>query len=609
MLAPTYSSALTPVEPYNSRFAVPGGQNLGNTVGRMLVTGGAELDHLASVRAAVQAMSDDTAGRARALQDGAALTGLADNHGTMLGGAAVAAQPQALDQLARIRAEGQTALGTPGMIAAYDQQLGPVMEHAASRITSHALQQSMAERQAVADQTMQTAQQSAAGAWQDPMRFIHALGTVQAIATGQTGIQASDADRVDAVRTATGGAVAGAIGQALAAGEPEFAAHIVSSWGDTLSPAAYQLAVARLGQAIRSQRMANVFAQAAGGNPQGRGTDTPVPPESPDTVAITAPAGAAIHPIAGGTVSALDGSPDNAAVHIVHPDGSRTVYGGLGLAHVAPGDQVSPAHVIGSASPLVTLATTTPSGNAADAAALLRDAGGAGAMVGATTTPRSWDVPTMLDRIAGMRDLSPADQTTASALAHRRMAADAGQQAAADQAAGRSVISLVAAAPDSIAHAADLPSALAAQMTPATLAQVDGALRNAASSPGNPAPDNPAALRLELMQRQVPGAFAQINLAPLIGTIHPANLSQLAANQSDIAAGQPVAISQDRRAAVLDALARHEFASGTSLPDAVLPLIKDRAETALRIGQADNADRAATNGAVADAIQMHLGRP
>jgi len=609
MRAPTFTPTFTPVHAYKARFTAPEGPTLGNMVGRVLAASGAELDQMGGLRSAIQALTDDTAGRARALQDHAALTNLVDVHGSMQGGAAVAAQPQALDELARIRDEGQATLGTPGMIAAYDQQISPAIDDAANQITGHALQQAGVERQSVADQAMQTAQQSAASAWQDPSRFVQGLGTVQALALGQTGPEASNEDRAGAVRSAVGGAVANAVDQALGAGEPEFAAHIVGGWGDTLSPAAYQLSVARLGQAAQNQRMATIFAQAAGGNPLPDAADTaPVAP-SPDTVAIAAPTGAAVHPIAGGTVTALDGAPDNASVHILHPDGSNTVYGGLGLAAVGPGDQVSPSHVIGSASPIVTLAATTPSGDAADAGTLLRNAGGAGALVGATDTPRAWDRQTMLDRIAQRQDLSPGDQMLATRFAERHIAADLAQQAANDRAAGRSVVSLVAAAPDSIAQAADLPSDLAGQMTPATLGQVDGALRGAAQSATVPAPDNPAALRLELQQRQAPGDFAQVNLATRIGEIHPADLAQFAANQSNIVSGQAVDAPQDSRAAVLDALARHEFMGGTSLPDDVLPAVKNQAETVLRLNQADIADRPTIDSVVGDAIQNQLNTP
>jgi len=608
MRAPTYTPTFTPVEAYKARFTAPGGPTLGNTVGRMLVAGGADLNELSAMRTAIQAMTDDTAGRARALQDKAALTSLVDAHAGLSGGAAVAAQPQALDQLAKIQANGQATLGTPGMVAAYDQQISPALDDAANQITGHALRQAGVERQAVSDQEMQSAQQAAASAWQDPARLVQGLDTVKALAANQSGDGASDQDRASAMRTAVGGAVANAVGQALAAGEPEFAAHIMGGWGDTLSPAAYQLAVARLGQATQTQRMASIFGEAAGGNPQSGNADTLAPPPAPDAVAIAAPAGAAVHPIAGGTVTALDGASDNATVQILHPDGSSTGYGGLGLAAVSPGDLVTPAHVIGSASPVITLTANAPSGDAADAGTLLRNAGGVGAVVGGTDTPRVWDTQTLLDRIAQRGDLSPEDQALATNFAWRRMGADQTQQATSDASAGRSVISLFAAAPDSMSHAADLPSGLAAQMTPAALAQVDTALRNAAQAPTTPAPDNADALRLELLQRQSPGTFAQVNLAPLIGRVHPADLAQLATGQASIATGQDVADPQTRRAAVLDALARHEVLNGSTLPDDVLPAVQSASETMLRLNQTDPGDRPSIDNTVANAIQSQTGQ-
>lgn len=606
MRAPAFTPTFMPVQAYKARFNAPDGPTLANTIGRVLVAGGTDLDQLGDLRSAIQAMSEDTAGRARAVQDQAAVADLVDTHGNLQGGAAVAAQPQALNELDRIRTDGQATLGTPGMIAAYNQQLGPAIEDATNRIAAHTVQQMGVERQALADRTIRAAQQSAASAWQDPTRFVQGLGAVHALALGQAGRDVSDDDRASAARAAIGGAVANAVGQAIAAGEPEFAEHIVGGWGGALTPADYQQAVARLDRATRNQRMGAIFSQAAGGNAAPDVAGAPPADAAPDTVAIAAPTGAAVHPIAGGMVTALDGTPDNASVQILHPDGSRTTYGGLGLAAVAPGDLVTPAHVIGSARPIVTMAATAPSGGAADAGALLRDAGGAGMLVGATDTPRNWDTQTILDRIAQRQDMSADEQTLAANLARRRMAADQARQSAGDLAAGRSVVSLVAAAPGNVAQAADLPANLAAQMTPSTLARVDNALRGAAQAATVPMPDNPDVLRLELMQRQAPDQFAQINLAPLIGTIHPADLSQLAASQASIAAGQAPDLGQGSRSAVLDSLARHEFISGSGLPDQALPAIKDHAETLLRLNQTDVSDRPTIDNTVADAIQSQV---
>jgi hypothetical protein len=606
MRAPAFTPAVEPVHAYRERFLAPDGPNLASTIGRVLTAGGADLDPIEGLRSAIQAMSESTAGRARAVQDQAALASLVDAHAGLQGGAAVVAQPQALNALEQIKADGQATLGTPGMIAAYNRQLDPAVDDATNRITGHTLQQMGVERQAVADQTMQAAQLAAAAAWQDPTRFVQGLAAVHALALGQTSPVASDDDRASAARTAVGGAVANAVGQAIASGEPEFAAHIVGGWGGALTPAAYQQAIARLDQAAQNRRMGAIFAQAAGGNPTTDAADALPAGAEPGTVVMAAPTGAAVHPIAGGIVTALDGTPDNASVHLLHPDGSSTTYGGLGLAAVGPGDLVTPAHVIGSASPVVTLAATAPSGEAADANALLRNAGGPGMLVGASGTPRVWDAPTIGERIAGRQDISPDEQMLAASLAQRRIAADHAQLIAGDLAAGRSVVSLAASAPGSISQAADLPGNVASQMMPSTLAQVDSALRKAAQAPDVPAPDNPGALRLELMQRQAPGAFAQTNLAPLIGSIDPADLSQLAARQASLAAGQAPDPAQDSRSAVLDSLARHEFISSSRLPDEILPAIKDHAETLLRLNQTDVSDRPTIDSTVADAIQNQV---
>jgi murein DD-endopeptidase MepM/ murein hydrolase activator NlpD len=599
--APSYVPAFVPVKAYGERFSAPAGPTLAGAIGRALVDDSDPASRPTVLRSVLQAVSDETAGRARALQDRATLAQLVDAHAALQGGAAVAAQPAALDQVQRIAADGQAALGSPGMVDAYTLRMGPALDDAAAQITGHALRQSDVERQAVSAQEMRVAQQGTASDWGNPPRFAAGLDAIHALATAQTDPQASDDDRAEAARAAVGGAVAGAVGQALSAGEPDFAAHILGAWGHTLTPAAYQATVAQLGDVAQGRRMATVIAQAAGGNPAAPSPDATPPQPDSASVAIPAPVGAAIYPVAGGTVTALSGTDGDHAVHIAHPDGSGTVIAGLGQPAVAPGDIVAPAHVIGSAGPAVTLSTTTPDGAIGDAATLVRSAGGPAALVGSTTTPRNWDGPAIYDRIAQREDLSPEDRLMARNLAEQRVNADQAQLAAGDTAAGRSVVALIAATPGGVPSVAALPADVTARMDPTTLAQVDQALRSAAQASTAPAPDNELGLRLALMQRQSPDAFAQVNLAPLIDRVHPTTLAGLASAQAG--AEPPTASPDDPRANILDSLARHEVISGTTLPDTALPTILDRAGTLLRLAPAGAGDPAAIDGAVANAIQ------
>jgi hypothetical protein len=224
-------------------------------------------------------------------------------------------------------------------------------------------------------------------------------------------------------------------------------------------------------------------------------------------------------------------------------------------------------------------------------------------VIGTTASARNWDVATMLDRIAQRGDLSDAERALATNLAQRRMADDQAIQAERDIAGGRAVVALAAAAPRALTQVADLPTDVAGQMTPASLATVDAALRGAAQATGLPVPDNATALRLELMQRQDPARFAQTNLAALIDAVHPADLAQLADSQARMANGQAAGEALSARAVVLDAMARHEFGAASGLPDDALPAIKAGAETALRLNRSDLADSPAIDRAVADAIQ------
>jgi hypothetical protein len=618
MRAPSYATGLIPVEPYKARFSAPAGPTLAGIAGRVMVASGNELGRLAAPQLAqdvpaqtvIEAVTNDTAGRARALQDRAALADVVALHTGMQGSTAIAGQASALDALERIRQDGQSALGVHGMIEAYDRQMAPAMADAVGRISDHTLRQTVVERANVADMELKGAQHSAAQDWRDPPRFVRSLADLGTMASSQLGPDASDTDRAQAVRGAIGGAIAKAVDHALSAHEPEFAAHIVNGWGETLTPAAYQTAVARLSQASQDRHMASIFAEAAGGNiPQGAASGASMPLPPPDAIAVAAPVGAAVHPLAGGTVTALDGPPDNASIRISHPDGSSATYGGLGLTAVRPGDIVTPAQAIGSARPTVMLATAAPDGKPADAGAWVQQAGGSGALIGDAGTARVWDMPAMLERIAGRADIPPEDKTLASNFALRRMAVDHARLIADDIASGRSVATLVAGAPDRFAQIADLPGNVTASMSPAMLAQVDTALRNAAAAPAQPAVDSPAALRLALMQRQDPSAFTGINLAPFIGAVHPADLGTIAESQSRLASGQEPVRSGDHREAVLDGMARYELTSGAPLHDDLLKQIRDQAEARLRVDRIDPTDRSAIDNGVTNAIQTGLNPP
>jgi len=605
MRAPVYTPAVVPVEAYRARFVAPTGPTLAGAIGRALVTGGAELGNRTVLYGTIAGLADDTAGRAAALRDAATIEDVVGSHAALPGAAGVAGQPAALNDLAGIVEQGRQALGSPGMVAAYDAGIGPVVDDAAARITGHALNQAMVERSVLDDQAMQAAQRQAGIAWLEPGRFAAGLSAVGDLAASQVGPMASEEERAQTARQAVGGAVAHAVGGALMAGEPEIAAHLLDGWGGTLTPAAYQLAYAQVGQAARDAQMQAVFNQAAAGSGAASSADAP----AAGGLAVAAMPGGAVYPIAGGVVAANGGAADNGAVTVVHPDGSSARYGGLGLAAVAPGDMVTASHVIGSAGPALNLRATTIDGGEADAGALLRSAGGPAAMVGGTDVPRVWDMPEMVSRIAGRDDLSEADRALAMGVAQQRMAADAAQLAAADRAGGRQAIGLLAGAPRTIRSVADLPPEVASSLLPANLAAVDGALRAMAVTPVAPAADGPAALRLELMQRQDPGGFAAINLAPLAGTMDLGDLARLAGAQDAIESGRSLPGGGDLRSGVLDALARHEFATGGAIPDATLPAVCGRATTWAGLNRIDPADGAAMDGAVASAIQRLSDQP
>ena len=343
------------------------------------------------------ALADVSAGRRRALYDEARLAAIVAQHAQRIGSEAVGAHDNALGAVAQVRTDGQAALRSPAAQAAWAERAVPGMADAAERIHRHTAAQAIVDNAATAASRIAGAQATAAESWGDPARFVQTLGSLARLADGYADPGASEADRARVVRGVVGGAVGMALDRALNAQEPEFAAHILTTWGDTLPPAALQRAIARLGSAERDARLHRVLCEVAGGHGAAGEPDA-------DSIGIEATPGAALHPLAGGEVTKIEGPVHAATISMRHPDGTTARYGGVGLVAVSPGDRATPAQVLGSARDRVTLAVNGADGQPLDPAAWLDRAGGAGALVGATATPRQWDGAEVLRRIGEMSD-------------------------------------------------------------------------------------------------------------------------------------------------------------------------------------------------------------
>lgn len=558
----------------------------------------ASRDHAA---APIATLAEASAGRRRALDDEARLAVIVAHHGQLIGSEAVSAHDAALGAIAQVRADGEAALPSPAAQAAWAERAAPGLADAAEQIHLHTAAQAVVDHAAAVASGIAGAQASAAASWHDPARFVRTLGDLARLASSHADPDASEADRDRMVRSAVGGAVGMALDRALAAHEPEFAAHILASWGDTLPPATLQTTIARLDSAARDARLDQVICKVTGGD------GTSADPDAKGVV-IAAPLGAAMHPIAGGEVTAVTGPAQAATISVRHPDGSTARYGGVGLASVSHGDRVTPAQVLGSARDQVTLALTGADGQPVDPASWLDRAGGAGALVGSVATPRQWDGEEVLRRIAAREDLSVIDRAAATALAGRRMAADQATLDAGDRAMARAVIALRAERAHGISEAGCLPTAATAGASPCGLARIDQVLREAALIPALPPRDSADALRLAVLQRQAPAGFAAIDLAPLIATVHPADLAALAVAQQALTTGTTPPASGEARDAALDAIARHEWLGGGGLPDTALPAILADALARLRLDHTDPADTRAVEAHVADAIQSSAGQ-
>lgn len=552
------------------------------------------------VPAAQDAPDDSYAGRLRAIADQARLGTIMAQHAGLVGSDAIAARPDALADLVQVRADGEAALDSPDTQAAYAERIVPCLADAAERINRHAAQQGAAARAGLVLSEIGAAQKAAAQSWQDPDRFVQTLHTLAAVAAVHADPNMPQTDRAKFVQSAVGTAVGAALDHALDAGEPEFAHHILAGWGDSLPPAVAQRIMARLDAAARKAKIARVFCDAAGGQAQAPDPSGNAAQSGP---VLEAPLAAAVHPLAGGVVSAVNGPADNTAIAVRHPDGSTATYGGIGLAAVAAGDRVTSGQVLGSARNRMTLAIADADGTPIDPDLWLDRAGGSDALIGPVTIPRSWDVNAMLDRVAQHSDLSGADLAEALAFAQRRMNHDHATLARGDRALAHAVITQRVQAPGRIQDLADIPDAITASASPAGLSRIDNALRAAVQAPAEPQRDGPVALRIALLQRQLPDTFANCDLAPLIATVHPADLAAIAHDQQTLLAGKTPLRAGDARSAVLDALARHEWMVGSALPDADLPGILCDAVARLRLDHTDPDDARAVEAHAADAIQ------
>lgn len=549
----------------------------------------------------IATLAEVNAGRRRALDDGARLATIVARHAQLVGSDAVGAHDDALGAVEHVRTEGQAALPSSAAQAAWAERIAPDLADAATQIHRHSAAQAVVDHAAVAVSGIADAQTAAAESWRDPARFVQALQALAMLANSHVTPDASKADQARIVRGAVGGAVGMALDRALDAQEPEFAAHILSTWGETLPPAMLQKTIARLDGAARDARLARVFCEATAGH-----GEAAMP--AAGRLAVNAPPGAGLHPLAGGEVIAVEGPTHDATISVRHPDGSTAQYGGVGLAAVTPGDLATPAQVLGSTRDTATVALTGADGQPIDPATWLDRAGGAGALIGTSATPRQWNGDEVLRRIAARNDISEIDRAAAKALAARRMAKDKATLAAGDRALSRATIALCAERPHGIVDATGLPDALKAGASPRGLAMIDRVLREAALTPATPPRNSPDALRLDILRRQSPDAFAAINLAPMIAAAHPADLAALAGAQAALAQGATPPSPADARAAVLDAMARHEWIGGAALSDAELPAILGDALVRMELDHTDPAAARAVQGHVADAIQSRKDR-
>jgi transposase-like protein len=262
---------------------------------------------------------------------------------------------------------------------------------------------------------------------------------------------------------------------------------------------------------------------------------------------IGAALGAAIHPIAGGTVEAVTQDARSGRwVAVKHPDGTTSTYAHMGNQSVKVGDVVAPDTVLGTVGmtghttgPHVHLRVRDAHGADLDPQKVIGGSVDRATVVGSPQTPRNWDQGAIITAIDKRDDWSFEEKEEVKAFAREHMAQD--EAALADQ-YGDAADNLHQwignyqashngedPPPDAI------PPNIAGKVNPALLAEMRGNLAKGQKAKYDAAvkkEQENTALALKLQSYLEPDKFAQTDLRKYQGLVPFSDLSSLAEEQA-----------------------------------------------------------------------------
>lgn len=273
---------------------------------------------------------------------------------------------------------------------------------------------------------------------------------------------------------------------------------------------------------------------------------------------IAAPAGSAIHPIAGGTVVGIHPSPDGRGgkyVTVQHPDGHTSSYMHMSSISVQKGDVLDGSSVIGTVGmtghatgPHVHLQVKDSAGKQVDPAYLLgtRAAGGTAnvhAVIGSPDTPRRLDKAALYASIDSQAGWSPERKERVRKEVDRRVSAadsllDRQHEDAADAA-----YNVVAGLGDKgFTDVSKIPAGIRAGLKGSTLITLQNMAdtnRKALQTGSEVKPNSPDVIMLNRTRFLDPEGFKKLQLGQYVGKISKAELDTFSSQQAQMMAAKP----------------------------------------------------------------------
>lgn len=638
--APLYQQATNGAAPVSARLQAPGAVPNGFAEG---------MDRLGQTLGAIDqlnAQHDDTVARQQVLALQPKLSDALTQFKTQQGGNAVDGLPAAQKQLDDLRKQGLEGLKSPRAQKIFGERFGTLYASALGEINGHAIEQAAVQRKGVLGAELADAQDAAAGLVDNPADLRAAVGIVGQKAQAYADFAGLGDAAGHYVKQQQGAVYATAIDRLVKDDKVDMASAVFDAHHDEMTFDQRNAALDALREPMQRRDAADGFLEvtaglgaaravpeAAQGKPgvaaqmpvaNGRVTNTFEQHKERGSAGldIGAPMGAAIHPIAGGTVEAVT-QDDRAGrwVKVKHPDGTTSTYAHMGNQSVKVGDTVTPDTVLGTVGmtghttgPHVHLRVRGADGADLDPQKVIGGRPGATSVVGSPQAPRNWDQGAIIAAIDKRTDWSFEKRERVKGYARQRMGQD--EQALNDQYqdAADSLHQWIGnyqanhngedPSPDAI------PSNIASRVKPAYMAEMRGNLAKAQKAKYDASAKQAqegTALALKLQSYLEPDKFAQTDLRKYQGLVPFSDLSSLAEEQAKRRASARQWSSADASASALATFERRNPGllptnPGIKHPDAMVTYNRQR--LAILDTVAQFADGIAAKGTIPTEAQL-----